>query len=369
MPWAASFDQLTHDFSALPFRYQELTQLVKLTPLIAGSRCRLHLTNRYGSHSLRFEEVAIANRTAHGPQGIFTYHGESTIVIPAGGELNTDPLDFPIYVGQAVYVTMRAHHRQTYADFASCYHPGWVNAMLARSSQAQPELSHNWHQRKGWFSLERLDVLSDHQPLDVEITGDSLVETGMLTTPLFHYSCQHFPNQIAWHATGILGNQLLHDGPSDEPLYQTFGPALLKRQVLQTPRPLTIALIGSNDLVVPFYSHQENMASVGQLTTGYQHLADHCARLIVPSLTPVAPAGLTHDSIHLINQRRQALNHWLVQQPWCVDINRRMANLDDTALKGPLNFGDGLHWSPRGGRVAAQLLLPQIVAQLHHLLH
>lgn len=368
MPWAASFDQLTHDFSALPFRYQELTQLVKLTPAITGRRCRLHLTNRYGKQSLRFESVTIANQPDDNAHDRFTYHGSSTIVLPAGGELDSDPLDFPVQAAKSVYLIMRAQHDQTYADFASCYHPGWVNAMLARSAQALPELSHNWHQRKGWFCLERLDVLSDRQPLDVEITGDSLVETGMLTTPLFHYSCQHFPNQIAWHATGILGNQLLHDGPGDEPLYQTFGPALLKRQVLQTPRPLTIALIGSNDLLVPCYSRQEKPATVDQLIAGYQHLADHCAHLIVPSLTPIAPAGLDERVIRKTNQRRLALNDWLVNQPWCVDINRLMANPDNTALKTPFDFGDGLHWSPRGGRAALQLLLPQIIDQLHQLI-
>ena len=366
MPWTASFDQLTHDFSTLPFVYQELTQVVKITPAVSGKNCRLHLTNRYGRQALTFDSVSISQAN-HGGQRFFRFHGSTAMTIPTGGEIDTDPLSFQLNIEQPVFITMRSQHRQAYADFASTYHPGWVNAILSRSAQANPDFSNNWKQRKGWFCLEHLDVLTPRPLLDVEVTGDSLVETGMLTTPLLHYACRRFPNQISWHMTGILGNQLLQDGPADQPLYQTFGPSLLKRQVLQEPRPLTIACIGSNDLLVPLYSQLEAMPTVEQLINGYTQLAQHCRSLIVPSLTPVTPPGLSTNDLGQIQKLRQSINDWLKLQPYCVDINPSMADAGDCQLKDGMGFGDGLHWSPRGGRQAAQLLFPPISSQISRL--
>lgn len=366
MPWTASFDQLTHDFSALPFSYPALTQIVKITPAISGESCRLHLNNRYNQSPLIFDSISIG-RTANEESAGFHFHGATTIVIPAGGEINTDPLPFPLAIEQPVYITMRTSHPQKYADFASSYHPGWVNAILAQSAHAHPRFSNNWHQRKGWFCLERLDVLRPQPVIDVEITGDSLVETGMLTTPLLHYACRQFPNQISWHLTGILGNQLLHDGPDDEPLYQTFGPALLKRQLLKDPCPLTVALIGSNDLVVPSYSQVENLPSAQQLQQGFTHLADHSRRLIVTTLPPLNPLGLNPADLNQIQATRNKVNAWLKLQPWAVDPNPGMTDPANGQLKVGLGFGDGLHWSPRGGRYAAKILFPKIAEQIRQI--
>ncbi|MCG4787976.1 hypothetical protein L0N33_21895, partial [Roseburia faecis] len=78
----------------------------------------------------------------------------------------------------------------------------------------------------------------------IELTGDSLAETGMIETGLI----KQLLNQAVVVNTGISGNRLLHDAPQDGPLYQTFGQSLIKRAAQSTdphphPHPI-IALIG-----------------------------------------------------------------------------------------------------------------------------
>lgn len=373
MQWVPSHFQQTHDFSALPFRYPELCQVIKVTPSIAGNLCRLKLTNRYGKGNLSFSKVVIADNPEFKRGHLLSKRANAKILIPQGEVVFTDPFAFPVRVGEPLYIQMVADRPQEYADFAATYETAITNASLSRQHNFQPPFSCRWQSRKGWFSFESLEVKTAVQPLTVEITGDSLVESGMVTSALIQSLNKTNPNQISWLLTGISGNQLLHDAPVEEPLYETFGRACLSRYQKSELIPrLTIAIIGTNDLLLPFYSHiiAEQNVHAQDIERGLARL-----RMLAKSrgsefvTTTIAPLRLfdlpqLHPSEELIEQKRRKVNAWLRPQSWVIDIASELTNPATGFLNRQEDFGDHLHWSPAGGATVAKMLIPEITELL-----
>lgn len=369
MTWHFADYQLTHDFSALPFRYRELCQVVKFTPSLSGQQIRLRLTNRYGRHSLRFDQLLIADNDQFIHAEPVLASGQQGLVIPPGHILITDPLRTAIHCGQPLYIKMMAKRPQVYADFASTYHPGLTNAALSRHAEFQPPLTSQFKNRKGWFSLEALEVYTDYDVNTVELTGDSLIESGMMTTPLIEYFNCHHPNKISWLQSGISGNQLLHDAALDEPIYQTFGPALLKRFAnKKMSTNLTVAVIGTNDLLMPFFSSSidEQSVTTEDLLTGYRNLGRQCqrqgSRLLTTTIAPFRLFDLPNyqTSERKINQRRLIVNAGLRGQDGVVDAAQSLSDPISHQLLPRYDFGDHIHWNASGGRQVANLFIPKI---------
>lgn len=368
MQWLPSHFQMTHDMSALPFRYGELCQVIKVTPTISDQQMRLKLTNRYGRKGLVFDQVQVAdNPQFRGGRSITCRH-QQQILIPAQQVIRTDPLDYQVIAGHPLYLKMVATRPQLYVDFASTYQTTVTNAALSRHHDFVPPLSERWHSRKGWFSFEALEVATSARPFQIELTGDSLVESGMVVAELIQHFNQITPNQICWLQTGISGNQLCHDAPMEEPLYETFGRSLLKRfQKPDRQTDLTIALIGTNDLILPFYSKTmaEQNITPKNIINGFQQLQKLCqARMNQLLTTTIAPLRLFDlpdplPAEQIITRQRRAINAWLRQQPWIVDGARHLRDAQDN-LAAKYDFGDHLHWGPTGGKVMAQLLIPRI---------
>lgn len=370
MNYRLAYLQATHDFSSLPFKYAQLHQIVKLTPLLSGNQCQLLFSNRYGQDALYFERVAIADNPRMENATAVTFQGSWSLTLPQGSHLlPSDAIEFSTTAGQPLYVEMIAEQPQSYADFVCTYGTDWVNAAIARKSGCQPLLPDSWHARHGWVCLDGINVLTDAQPNYLELTGDSLVETGMVAQELFSRLVQEYPEQVVAINTGISGNRLLHDAPEDEPLFATYGAALLKRLPEESFAPaLRIVLIGSNDLLLPVYSKQAKAQShdLNALDQGFHKLAQAGPLLT----TTIAPFRLFEDAItpveREINHVRLALNQRLLRYDFVVDTAPLVANQANNGLKTAMDFGDGMHLSPDGGRCIANALWPRVQAFLNH---
>lgn len=366
MEWYPAFFQLTHDFRSLPFRYQELCQVVKITPLLSGNTIRLRLTNRFGRDNLTFNSITIANNPVFKDAHSLKRNGNARITLLPYSVVKTDPLKFQVIVGKEVYVKMTADVPQIYTDFACAYNPRWINAKLSRHQSFIPQLSRGWHNRKGWFSLEGLEVLADDSPTVYEITGDSLVESGMVTEPLFKQTIAKYPGKITWVNTGISGNQLLNDAPVEQPLYETFGEGLLERltkRVPLWPPQKTVAIIGSNDLLLPYYSKTiggENVTAL-DLADGFQKLYGSCkmrgSSLLTTTIAPIRLFDLPNPrpQEELLNRKRNQVNQYLRNNSWVIDGSRILTDTETGWLAVDNDFGDHLHLSPDGGRKLAKL--------------
>lgn len=349
------------NFAALPFRFRQLKQLVKLTVGVGGSRLRLRLSNRYGQAALTFDRIMVADNPAM-EQAVTV---AEQVVLPAGQCQFSAAVDFPLTAGQAIYVTMVASQPQSYADFASTYDPQEVNACYSQSVNAHLHLPHGDHARKGWFCLEGVDVWTAAAPLMVEITGDSLGEMGMVASALARQLRQTVEYPVVIINTAISGSRLLHDAPRDEPLYQTFGRSLLHRQSRSTWRSdLTVALVGSNDLVLPFWSHEACLPTVAQLLHGVDQLAalvDQAGgQLVMPTVPPFdlhLPATQAATTRHL-QAVRQQFNQQLLNRSFVVNVEPLIATGE--YLTPAADFGDQLHYSRSGANLVARAILAKI---------
>lgn len=368
MNYRLSYLQATHDFFSLPFKYAQLHQIVKLTSFLSGKRCQLLFSNRYGRQDLHFDRVAVADNPQMENAIGATFQGSWSLSLPQGSHLLTsDSIEFPLTAGQPFYVEMIAKRPQSYADFVCTYATQWVNAAIARRANCRPLLPDNWHARHGWLCLDGVNVLTDAQPAYLELTGDSLIETGMVAQELFSRLVNDYPEQVVAVNTGISGNRLLYDAPQDEPLFATYGESLLNRLQSESFHPdLRIALIGSNDLLLPAYSKQAQAQNhdLGTLYQGFKQLLQ-----MGPTLsTTIAPIRLFNDAMtpveEEINQARIALNRCLANSDFVVDAAPLVANPAHNALKEEMDFGDGMHLSPRGGACVANALWPRVQACL-----
>lgn len=365
MGWQIASSRLTHDFSALPFKMKELTLLIKITPQVDGSGLRLILQNRFNHTALLFDELIVSHDEKMSDAKSITRGKQKQIAIVGNGAVHTDALPFEVIAGQPLYFRMRALQKQTYADFSCVYDETFYNAIMAGTKNAAPHLPHNWQARKGWFCISCLEVWTNKKTPIIELTGDSLAETGMIETGLI----KQLLNQAVVVNTGISGNRLLHDAPQDGPLYQTFGQSLIKRATQSTdphPHPI-IVLIGSNDLVLPLIDGQSahELVTPGQYLAGVsqlkQILDDRRCPLILTTIPPFSPHVAPQQENILLDaqQRRLLINQELRRFEWVVDLDPWLLG-NDGGLKEIYDFGDHLHLNAAGGMVAAQAIMQKL---------
>lgn len=351
------------NFATLPFRFKHLTQLVQLTPGITGSSLRLVLMNRYGDEDLVFNQVMVADNPEMTWSVRVTINGQQELTIPRGQVVRTDPVRATAVAGQPLYVMMVANRPQRYADFNSTYDPNLANAIYSQALHFRPQLPTGDHARKGWFCLAGVEVLSDEHPLVVELTGDSLAEMGLVATPLMKRL--RLNRHVVLLNTAISGSRLLRGAPTDEPLYATFGDSLLSRMAGdQFAVDLAVALIGSNDLILPFWSRDAQLPTAEQLVDGFDQLnrlvQRRGAQLVTTTIPPVG--------LHLVDAQQAAsqqvavirhqTNRQLATRQYVIDVEPLIAN--DNVLKQEADFGDQLHYSAAGANLVAGAIYDRI---------
>lgn len=356
--WQTAVWHSCSDFAALPFRMKQLTQLVKLTPGISGESLRLVFTNFYGTTDLTFNQVMVADNPQMAGSVKVTTRGQDQLTVPIKKMVHTDPIQFAVAAHRPLYVMITANRPQQYADFASTYDPSLVNAVYSQALHFRPPLPTGYHARKGWFCLAGMEVQSADSPLLVEMTGDSLAEMGLVTTPLINQLRRQTQRGVVVINTAVSGSRLLQPAPADEPLYATFGDSLLARQARESfPVDLVVALTGSNDLILPFWSRQAQLPTVQQLVDGFAQLNDLVGRRhgqLVTTTIPPFGLHLTSDQQaagrHAAMIRRQ-VNAQLIKQVNTVDVEPLIS--DGEALKQTADFGDQVHYSVTGANLVA----------------
>lgn len=360
MNWEISYYRTPHDNRAQPFRYQELCQVVKLTPFLGGQAIQVLLTNAYGEAPLKFKRLLLAHDEAFSDAVIVPKDGQAEFTIPQGQAIGMDLITFSVDAGQPLYFRLEADQPQIYVDLASTYDPSLVNASLTGRVAATPHLREKWQQRKSWFSLAGFRVLREKSAPLVELAGDSLIETGMVAAALGKYLLTNYHDQVGMINTAVSGSQLVCDSPTDTPLLATFGPSLLRRLSQSPWRPaVMIASAGGNDLMIPSISNQKEVA-LPELQAGFEKLVklveQHGGALIVPTLGPKRAKDAAYGGGKTaVNEKRKALNQWLGQFPWTVDVTAALSD-DQGYLAPQYDFGDHLHLSPAGGEAFAKAI-------------
>ena len=116
--WASS-QQIPEPANALPadqLRDATLRQIVHLS--VGGSELRVHLSNAFGTAPLHIDSVHIARPLSPASDEIdattdkaLTFAGSSDVIIPAGAEYISDPVEYPVAALSNLAITFHLSDR------------------------------------------------------------------------------------------------------------------------------------------------------------------------------------------------------------------------------------------------------------------
>ena len=351
--WQLGIMQTCDNFATMPFRLEQLAQVVAYMPFLSGSKVRLVLSNLYGEADLCFDEIYLSKEEKFHVKHQVTYLKQKQVVIRRGHKLQTDPLTLKVQAGEKLYVWMKASRKQTYADVASTYATDLINASYGQKFDYCPSLRVNEHQRKSWFSLEGVLVWTKHKPKVVEFAGDSLMEMGFVSQALGKLFLEEYPQQVTYLNSAVSGSRLLYDCPTDSPLLATYGQSLLKRKPKPSSVALSICFCGGNDLLLPAYSSQasKQVVTPAELVAGFRELLTSWPNPVVSStILPAKKIQAQSEATRLaVNQELSSWSQIFDGAKLLVDGQGK--------LKPIYQLGDGLHINQAGGNLLAQQLL------------
>lgn len=365
--WAAS-EQLVEPNNALSaddLRNVTLRQIVHLS--LAGTRLRLHLSNRYGNASLHLTTAHIAKAVSSASAKIvsesdtpLTFSGSTEITIPAHADYFSDPLTFPLQAFEDLAISL-------YIDGAppeQTGHPGsrTTSYLTPGDAVSAPDLA-DAKTVDHWYFIAGIDVDALPRAFAVAVLGDSITDGHGATTngndrwpDILAQRLQASPTtrRIAVLNAGIGGNRLLLDGLGTSAL------ARFDEDVLAPPGVrYLIILEGINDLGMlthdgdlPASAHD---ALVRNITAAYQQMIGrahaHGIAVIGATIMPFIGFGFYHPG-PASEADRQAVNAW-IRTPGHFDavldfdkITRDPEHPD--RLNPAFDSGDHLHPSPAG---------------------
>jgi lysophospholipase L1-like esterase len=369
--WVASWasaQQAPEPQNALPVADLTDATLRQTVPLSIGGRSlRLRLSNAFGRAPLEIDAAHVALAVAAGSPRIkpgsdrpLTFGGSPEVVIPAGAEYWSDPVDLDAPALTDLTVTIHLGR----APDGETSHPGsrttsWLvhgDAVAAEDLGRGSKVLH-------WFQLSGVDVAAEAGGA-VVVLGDSITDGRGSTTD----GDDRWPDQLARRLqgglgvvnAGIGGNRVLLDGLGPNAM------ARIDRDVLsQSGARAVIVLEGVNDLgtltqaaPAPPAAHA---AVVERLIAAYaQIIAEahaHGLTVIGGTITPWAGTAVYHPDAE--NEAdRQTVNAW-IRAPGHFDA---VADFD-AALRDPqhddrllpaYDSGDHLHPSPAGCKAMAE---------------
>ncbi|WP_179744018.1 SGNH/GDSL hydrolase family protein [Paraburkholderia bryophila] len=338
-------------------------------PTLSGRAARIHLSNEYGKTPLTIEDLRIA-RSAGGAAAVandgarVTFGGKSTVSIPAGGELDSDPVTVDIAEGAPYAISaFMGPDQRIVAWHRVSSQVNYVSAPGNHAADASAEAFRGRFTQYVWVT--GLSVEAAPSSAAIAAIGDSITDGMRSSLNQNHRWPDALARRLAGSSDrstaivnlGISGNRLLSDSPC-------YGDALAKRfehDVLGRPGVKTaILLIGINDI------NFASMPARNGLDCDFPHTSVTAADLIAGYQRVIAAArhagvkvfGATLTPASLPAQResiRLAVNQWIRTSRAFDGVVDFDAALRDPAQPDRLrrNFDSGDHIHPSDAGYAA----------------
>ncbi|MDT7785631.1 MAG: hypothetical protein QOF58_4050 [Pseudonocardiales bacterium] len=339
-----------------------LRQTVRVTT--GGRRMRLRFSNAFGGAVLPITAVTVAlpvdgragvSAIAPNTRQRVTFNGRSSVDVPKGALIVSDPLDFPLKPGSNLTVTTYLARGQASSDITS--HPGsrTTSHLLAGNHVEAVDLP-GATPTDHWYFLSGVEVLSSASA--VVVIGDSLTDgRGSTTNGNDRWPDRLFdriPSGISVLNQAAGGNRVLNDG---------LGPSVLARLdrdlLAQSGVRWLILFEGVNDIgtAQPAEAAQKQVAD--DLICAYQQIVErahaHGIKVFGATLTPF---GASFYDEGFREEARQTVNRWIRASKHFDGLLDFDAAVRDPASPRQLlpaaDVGDHLHLNPTGYRMLAE---------------
>jgi lysophospholipase L1-like esterase len=388
--WAAS-QQLPEPQNSLnpeDLNDATLRQIVHLS--VGGATLRVHISNAFGFLPLYLAGVHIARPISPSTPAIdpatdkaITFSGKTDVIIPAGAEYLSDPIDFPAAPLSDIAVSI--HYDRPPAEQTG--HPGsratsylvHGDAISAADLPGARKFDH-------WYQLSAIDVAAPPQISNVAAAsivalGDSITDGHGATTngndrwtDMLARRLQADPKtkEIGVLNQGIGGNHLLSDG---------LGPNVLARfdrdVLAQTGVRWLIVFEGVNDIGgftrLSDPPPAEHQAFLQHLLASYEQIIAraHAAHIQVigATITPYTDSNYYHPPAS--NEAdRQLINAW-IRTPGrfdaIIDFDKAIADPSHPDHLNPAyDSGDHLHPSAAGYKIMGEFIPLSLFAPALH---
>jgi len=365
--WGAS-QQIPEPQNALPaddLRDATVRQIVHLS--VGGAALRVHLSNAFGTDALHFTSVHIARPLSSSSPAIdpasdrpLTFAGSADVLVPAGAEFVSDPLEFDVAPLSDLAVTFHLD----FPPAKQTSHPGsratsyYVHGdFVSAASLTDPKRIDHWYQ------VAEIDVQAAPAAAAVVAIGDSITDGHGATTNgndrwtdvlAQRLQSSSTTRNIGVSNQGIGGNHLLTDG---------LGPNALARFDRDVLAPAGVRWVivfeGVNDLgalgLRPESTVADHDALVQRIIAAYEQMIArahaHGLRVYGATITPYTGSAYYHPGPQNESDR-QAVNQWIRAAGHfdaVIDFDAVGRNAQQPGQLLPaFDCGDHLHPSPAG---------------------
>lgn len=296
-----------------PTTFDDQTLRMIVTPSVGGSAIRIHMSNRYGRAPIAIDALTVGVRSAGasvvaGSTVALPFGGSTSVVVPAGEEVVSDPVTFHVIASTQLSVSFHVagksaldvHQPALMADYATARGTAMNDNLGSGGAFAQALTAS--------YGVTSVDVLASTATGVLVTLGDSITD-GIGSTPDAN---QRWPDQLARLLDGesvvnaaISGNQV---ATSAQPSSKAIGPAARNRVATDA-----LAVPGVTDLLVFEGINDITGArvpgdAVSMVIAGYRSIVTqaHAAGVHVIGAT-ITPAGLTGEQ----ESARLVINQWI----------------------------------------------------------
>jgi lysophospholipase L1-like esterase len=361
------------DLPPPPFtRFADCTLRQTVRVSAGGSRLRLRLSNAYGETDLSVTSVLVG-RPRGGRAGIsaiqagsaawVTFGAQRGVRIQAGGQVVSDPLDFPLAAGANLAVTAYLAAGQAAGRITS--HPGSrsTSYLLAGQHVGDEDLA-GAVPVDHWYFISGIDVWP--AAAAAVMLGDSLTDgRGSTTNGNDRWPDQLFSRLrsdpdtagIAIVNQALGGNRVLRDGVGPHIL------ARLNRDVLAvTGCRWLVVFAGVNDIVTADATAAAQRQIEAELLAAFDDVVTRAhargIRVYGATLTPFGGSAAYDDSGGYRDGARQNVNEWIRASrrfDAVIDFDRAVRDArNPRQLTSQADCGDHLHLGPAGYRALAE---------------
>ncbi|MEV6321058.1 GDSL-type esterase/lipase family protein [Nocardia sp. NPDC051787] len=326
-----------------------------------GAQLRLRLTNRYGKTPLVIDAARVAIRKTGSEivaetDTALRFDGAERVVIPAGGEVISDPVEFAASAGADLALSLYLPGPTGLATFAQ--QPGEI-AYVAAGNVASDAVLSAAEEVTARFYVVGVDVLAPEGTPVAVAFGDSWFEGFGTTVGTNSRSVDFLDARLdrGWVVNqGITGNRLLVP-EIGEPGLERFD-----RDALAVPGATSVLVnFGINDLILGGMAGQPP-ATAEELIAGYTALAHraHEAGLTIHAATIGPYAGCIYEGVTVAETlpTRRRVNEWLRGTDVfdsVFDVARAVEDPERPDFIRPeFDSGDGMHLNDAGARAMAE---------------
>jgi lysophospholipase L1-like esterase len=334
-----------------------------------GPSLRVILTNEFGSRSLIVGAAHVAPSAADGAiradaDHALTFSGKSSVTIPAGALVVSDPVVLPIAPLSSLAVSV--YLPDQHINETTCHEDARSTTFIAAGDATASATLPDARTISSWCFVKGIDVTgSDSHAAAIVTLGDSITDGALSTRDTNH----RWPDELASRLQadpktadlsvlneGISGNRLLRDGAGQAAL------ARFDRDVLaQSGVRYLIILEGINDIgAIARPRDSEDAMTAQQLTSALTFALTqlvtrahtHGIKVFGATLTPYVGAGYASPAGE---EAREAVNNWIRTSgvfDGVIDFDKVTGDPANPKVFSPsVDSGDHLHPGDAGYQV------------------